>query len=181
MTLMTIAGMTVLVLVTGGCMRTDIMPDQFEGKIDRNLRYADLELSPETYKGKLMLLGGRVLSGERLPEGTKLEVLQTSLSRMIPDGPESDSKGRFVVIDRSEQITNPEIFTSEKRITLVAEVLGTTTVRIDAAQQPVPLLALKHVTVWDWDRPKAGDAQYYGHGYPIWGYRGYGSYAYPWW
>jgi outer membrane lipoprotein len=133
------------------------------------------------YKGKLMLVGGKVLSAERSTEGTKLEVLQVPLSRLIPDGPETESKGRFVVIDNRGQVSDPAIVNNEKRITVVGEVLGTTTVTIDEVRQSVPLVAIKHVTVWDWDRPKAGDARYYGYGYPIWGYRGYGNYAYPWW
>ena len=106
-----------------------------------------------------MLAGGQVLSALRKQDGTHIEVLQIPLSEnLIPDGHESASKGRFVVIDYgSGQVTDPAIFDKgNTRITVVGKVLGSATVTIDDVQLKVPQLALKHVTVWDWDRVQSG-------------------------
>lgn len=181
MKVLTIAGMAAWVLFTIGCNRTGIIPEQLEGKTDLNLQYADIKPNPEAYKGKLLLAGGKVMSAKQLAEGMELEVLQIPLSRLIPDGSETEARERFVIIDSSRQVSDPAIIENGKRITIVGEVLGTTTVTIEKVQQSVPLLALKHVTVWEWDRTKSEDARHYSSGYPIWGYRGYAQYAYPWW
>ncbi|OQW32313.1 MAG: hypothetical protein A4E19_20005 [Nitrospira sp. SG-bin1] len=179
----TIGVMSVLVLFAGGCNRPDVIPERLEGKVDRDLRYADIKHAPQTHKGKLMLAGGKVLSAERVQDGTVIHVLQIPLSGdLIPTGRETESKGRFVVIDRSGQVSDPAIFDDDKtRITVVGEVLGTTTVTVDERQQQVPELALKHVTVWDWDRMKAGYRPYAGYRYPSgWEYRHSHGYPYSW-
>lgn len=174
MNIPTVAVLCGLILFAGGCNRRDVIPEGLEGKVDRHLRYADIKQDPDAYRGKLMLAGGKVLSAERVKEGTKIEVLQIALSKnLIPEGHEAESKGRFVVMDNTGQVSDPAIFNDEKRITVVGEVSGTTTVKIDEVQQSVPLLLLKHVTVWDKNRAEASYAPYYGYGYPFWGYWGW--------
>ncbi|OQW32294.1 MAG: hypothetical protein A4E19_19905 [Nitrospira sp. SG-bin1] len=179
-----LAAMSVVLMFVGGCDRTDVIPDRLEGKVDRDLRYADIKNDPQAHRGKLMLAGGKVLSAQRVKEGTRIEVLQIPLSEeLIPTGRETESKGRFVVIDRGDQVSDPAIFDEEKtRITVVGEVQGTTTITIDEVQQQVPQLELKHVTVWDWDRARGrGYAPYYGYAYPHgWGYMGYYGFPYYW-
>lgn len=131
-----------------------------------------------------MLAGGKVLAAKRTEGVTQLEVLQIPLSEdLIPTGRETESKGRFVVIDRDgDKVSDPSVFDDEKkRVTVVGEVLGMATIRIDEVQQQVPQLAIKHITVWDWDRVKGGYGPSYGYGYPYaWGYRGYYGYPYYW-
>jgi outer membrane lipoprotein len=146
--------------------------------VDRDLRYAEIKHNPESYKGKLMLVGGQVLSAERVQGGAKFVLLQIPLSEdLIPAAHEAESKGRFVVIDRNGQLSDPAIFNAEKRITAVGEVLGTTTVKVDEVQLQVPLLALEHVTVWELGRVRARYWPYCGFGDPYrWGYYGYSCY-----
>jgi outer membrane lipoprotein len=173
-----------LCFLAGACQSKDIIPERLEGKVDRDLRYSDIKNNPETYRGKLMLAGGKVLSAKRTKNGTQIEVLQIPLSEdLIPTGSDTESKGRFVIIDQSgDQVSDPAVFNDEKkRVTVVGEVLGMTTIQIDEVQQQVPQLAVKHLTVWDWDRIKSGYRPYGAYGYPYgWGYRGYYGYPYYW-
>mgnify|MGYP001162884656 CR=1 FL=1 len=183
MNILLVTMISVGLMFVSGCNRADVIPDRLEGKVDRDLRYSDIKNDPQAKKGKLMLAGGKVLSVERVKDGTRIEVLQIPLSEdLMPTGRETESKGRFVVIDRSGEVSDPAVFDDENtRITAVGEVLGTTTIQIDETQQQVPQLALKHVTVWDWDRVKSGYRPYYGYAYPYsWGYRGYYGYPYYW-
>ncbi len=129
-----------LCLVASACQK-DVIPDRLEGRVDRDLRYSDIKNNAETYRGKLMLAGGKVLSAKRTQGGTLIEVLQIPLSEdLIPTGRDTDSKGRFVIIDRTnDQVSDPAVFEDEKkRVTVVGEVLGMTTVQIDDVQQQVP-------------------------------------------
>jgi outer membrane lipoprotein len=172
-----------LCLVASACQRQDVIPERLEGRVDRDLRYSDIKNNAEHYRGKLMLAGGQVLSAKRTEGGTRLEVLQIPLSEdLIPTGKDTESKGRFVVIDRGDQVSDPAVFNDDKkRVTVVGEVLGMTTTQIDEVQQQVPQLALKHITVWDWDRVKSGYYPYYGYAYPYaWGYGGYYGWPYYW-
>jgi outer membrane lipoprotein len=168
-------GMVSLFLFASACQREGVIPDNLQGRVDRHLRYADIKKDPETYRGKLMLAGGKVLSAKRTSGGTQIEVLQIPLSKdLVPTARDTESKGRFVAIDSgNDQISDPAVFSDDnKRVTIVGEVLGSTTVQIDDIQQQVPRLAIKHITVWDGYQP------YYGYKGPYdWGNRGY--YGYP--
>ena len=172
-----------LCFVAGACQK-DVIPDQLEGRVDKDLRYSDIKDNAESHRGKLMLAGGKVLSAKRTQSGTVIEVLQIPLSEdLMPTGKETESKGRFVVIDRNnEHVSDPAMFDDDnERVTVVGEVLGMTTIQIDEVQQRVPQLAVKHITVWDWDRMKGGYGLHSGYGYPHgWGYRGYYGHPYYW-
>lgn len=173
-----------LCLVASACQSQEVIPDRLEGRVDKDLRYSDIKNNPEAHRGKLMLAGGKVLSAKRTQDGTQIEVLHIPLSEdLIPTGKDTESKGRFVVIDRSgDHVSDPAVFDDEnQRVTVVGEVLGMTTVQIDDVQQQVPELAVKHITVWDWDRMKSGYGPHAGYGYPYgWGYRAYYGYPYYW-
>ena len=163
-----------------GCNRPDIVPEHLEGKVDRDLRYAQVKDNPDMFRGQLMLAGGKVLSATRLKEGTRIEVLQIPLnSDLVPDRPET-SRGRFVAMDFGQNVVDPAVLDDNKHITIVGEVVGSTTVKIDEIEKQVPELKVKHITVWDRDNLKAY-APYHGYYAPDgWGYRGYYGYPYYW-
>ncbi|BFU90956.1 MAG: putative Outer membrane lipoprotein, Slp family [Nitrospira sp.] len=158
-----------LCFIASACQRTtDVIPDRLERHVDQQLRYADIKDHPETYRGKLMLAGGEVLSAKRTQQGTELEVLQIPLSEeLIPTGRDAETKGRFVIIDRNnDKVPDPAVFSDEKkRVTVVGEVVGMTTIKIDDVQQQVPELAVKNITVWDWDQRNSGHGPYYSYAY----------------
>jgi outer membrane lipoprotein len=56
------------------------IPDSIEPKIDKTVVFSDLVASPESYKGRTVLLGDQVLRAKRLKEGTQVEVLQLPLN-----------------------------------------------------------------------------------------------------
>src|SRR5574339_373951 len=52
------------------------IPLELENKIDRTVRFADLQQAPNDYVGRTVMLGGTVIKGKRTREGTELEILQ---------------------------------------------------------------------------------------------------------
>lgn len=171
--------MGMLLLSTAACSRQDVIPEHLEGRVDRDLRYAEVKDNPDAYRGKLMLAGGKVLSAKRLKEGTRIEVLQIPLSSdLVPEEQKEESKGRFVAIDKEgTNIVDPAVVEDDKLVTVVGEVLGTTTIKIGEVEQQVPELEIKHVTVWDRDRLRP----YYGYRAPYaWGYGPYYGRALYW-
>ena len=165
-------------LLVGGCNRQEVIPERLESQVDRDLRYVQVKENPEAYRGKLMLAGGKVLSAKRLKAGTRIEVLQIPLSSdLVPEEKGEASKGRFVAMDTEQNVVDPAILDDNKLITIVGEVVGSTTIKIDEVEMQVPQLAVKHITVWDHDRLQP----YYGYRAPYaWGYRGYYGHRYYW-
>ncbi|ALA59123.1 Slp family lipoprotein [Nitrospira moscoviensis] len=176
---------SLVLLSPAACSREQVIPEHLEGRVEKDLRYVQVKENPEAYRGKLMLAGGKVLKAKRLQEGTRIEILQYPLSEdLIPATEDEPSKGRFVAIDLGDKnVIDPVVLEKEddeeKLVTVVGEVMGTTTVKIDQVQQPVPELAIKHITVWD--RDNRGYWPYYGYYPPYrWGYGGYYGYPYYW-
>jgi outer membrane lipoprotein len=170
-----------LFLLAGGCSRQDVIPERLESQVDRDLRYVQIKDNPDAYRGKLMLAGGKVLSAKRLNVGTRIEVLQIPLSSdLVPEEGRETSKGRFIAMDTEQNIVDPAVLDDHKLITVVGEVVGSTSVKIDEVEMHVPQLAVKHITVWDRDRLRPY-YPYYGYRAPYaWGYRGYYGYPYFW-
>jgi outer membrane lipoprotein len=165
-----------MLVAIGGCSGQDVIPERLEGQVDRDLRFVEVKDNPEAYRGKLMLAGGKVLSAKRLNEGTRIEILQYPLSEdLVPETRSEQSKGRFVAVDvGGENVVDPAVLEKkeddEKLVTVVGEVLGTTTVKIDQVEQQVPKLAIRHITLWDRDQLRP----YYGYRAPYaWGYGPY--------
>jgi len=173
-----VAMLSLLALSATACHRQDVIPQGLEGKVDRHLRYVEVKSNPDAYRGKLMLAGGKVLSAQRLKEGTQVEVLQIPLSSdLVPEEQQEESKGRFVAIDHGQNVVDPAVLEDNKLVTIVGEVIGSTTIKIDEVEQRVPELEIKHVTVWDRDRLRP----YYGYRAPYaWGYGPYYGRALYW-
>jgi outer membrane lipoprotein len=168
------------ILLLGGCSdRQEVIPERLEGQVNRDLRYIEVKENPDVYRGKLMLAGGKVLTAKRLQDGTRIEVLQIPLSSdLVPEEGQETSKGRFVAMDTGKNVVDPAVLDDNKLITVVGEVVGATTIRVDEVEMQVPQLTVKHITVWEQPRyPYSGYRMPYAWGY---GYGSYYGYPYFW-
>jgi outer membrane lipoprotein len=131
-----------------GCSSTpDVIPDALEPQVDRSVTYQELTASPESYRGRTVVLGGEVLKARRLREGTELEVLEVPLDKSHrPAGERINSRGRFIALDRN--LPDPAAFPPGMPVTIVGEVTGATTQRVDEVEQRYPTVDVKHVHVW---------------------------------
>ena len=166
-----------LALATTACARQEVIPEKLEGKVDRDLRFVEVKQNPEAHRGKLVLAGGKVLSAKQEQDGIRIEVLQMPLSGDLVPGDDRKSNGRFIAMDVEGHVGDPTVLKEHEMVTVVGEVVGTDTVKIDQIKQEVPKLRVKHVTVWERDRVRP----YYGYRSPYaWGYGGYYGYPYYW-
>ena len=93
-------GVLVLLLVAPGCASSPVgIPETLEPQIDRHLTFTDLLASPDSYQGRLMLLGGKILKAKRLKAGTQVELLQLPLNKeQEPAMDLTRSQGRINVL-----------------------------------------------------------------------------------
>jgi outer membrane lipoprotein len=130
-----------------GCS-TQVIPKELEGQVDRNVSFLQLKESPAPYKGRLVVLGGEVLSAKRGTDSTRIEVLQIPLSSSHePVQDRTASQGRFLAVQ--EQFLDPATVPVGTLVTVVGEVTGTTTLPIDEVQYTYPTLAIRHLQVWE--------------------------------
>ncbi|HEX2056455.1 MAG TPA: Slp family lipoprotein [Nitrospiraceae bacterium] len=159
---------------TTGCSRYDVIPDQLEGRVKKDVSFSQIEQSPSSYKGQLVVVGGEVLSTKRLEDGTQIEVLQLPLTEdYIPITEDrTKSEGRFYAYDGGKEILDPAVLPKGTPVTLVGEVTGVTMGKIDEGEQPYPTLLIKDLTKWD----KSDVRRWaYTPPYPYYGHYWYGA------
>lgn len=152
-----------LMVVATGCNRYDVIPDQLEKQVRKNVAFNEIETSPSSYKGQLVVLGGEILSTTRLADKTQIEVLQLPLTdEYIPiTDDRSRSEGRFYAYDGGKDILDPAVLPKGTPITLIGEVTGSAMGKIDEAEHQYPTVRIKDLTKWD-----KTEARPWGYPYP---------------
>jgi outer membrane lipoprotein len=142
-----LAGVT-MVLVLGACSSgPDVIPDALESQVDESVTFSDLMQNPASYSGRTVVVGGQVLRATRTQEGTELEVLELPLNRSrMPAMDRMESRGRFIALDRRQR--DPAAFPPGMSVTVVGNVTGATTKRVDEAELRYPTMDVQHVHLW---------------------------------
>ena len=170
--------LTILATI-GACDRYDVIPDQLEERVQKNVSYQDILRAPDLHQGQLVVLGGTVLSTTRLKDRTRIEVLQLPLTDdYIPrTDQESESRGRFYAYDSGKEILDPTTLSQGTAITLVGEVVVGRTTEVDDADPHVPAVSIKDLTTWEVSEARRrGAFPYPHHGGYMYGARPYGFY-----
>lgn len=136
----------VLVLMSG-CASQRVVPDELAPLVDRAVTFAEVIAAPESYQGRLLVLGGEVLKAKRLKDGTQIELLQLPLDedeRPILD--RQQSQGRFLAIQ--QEFLDPATIVEGSKMTIVGEVSGAKTDHLDDVEYRFPVLIVKHLHIW---------------------------------
>ena len=138
----------ILSLIVLGCSSSPVrIPEAFESRIDKNLTFTDVLASPESYSGRLILLGGEILKAKRLKEGTQVELLQLPLNKdQEPTMDLTQSQGRVMVLH--QESLDPATLTPGMLVTFVGEVSGAIIEKMDEVDYRYPTLTVKHWYVW---------------------------------
>jgi outer membrane lipoprotein len=155
------------ILLTG-CASQRIVPESMESLVDRTVVFRNVLASPESYKGRVLVLGGVVLNAKRLQDGTQIELLQLPLGDWEePSFDRQQSQGRFLALQ--QEFLDPATLVEGTRVTIVGEVSGAKTDRLDDVAYRYPTLIVKHLHVW----PVQSYSQWQ-PGFPIGGFGGMG-------
>ena len=185
-----VGGFGALVLVAG-CTKPykDTVSPDLANQLNDSLSFAQIKSNPEDYKGKLVVLGGQVLSAKRLQDSTELIILHLPLlDEREPTTELTNSQGRYIAYQ--EEFLDPATVPAGTRVTLVGELSGSVTQKLDETDYTYPTLTIKQFKVWpDYSSEYSRYSQPYPYlgpypyAYPFWGPRGrfYGHYPYWYW
>src|SRR5436309_15294528 len=110
--------LALLLAASQGCATPELVPPAMQSQISRDVSFGDIKADPERFKGRIVVVGGHVLSAKRLKDRTEIEVLQLPLDRR--DQPVSNlmnSKGRFLAFSQSE--LNPAAVPPGSKVSMV--------------------------------------------------------------
>lgn len=173
--------MAVLLTMTAwlsSCASYTVVPKDLRSQVDYTVGFPQLHDAPDQYRGRMVVLGGEVLSAKRLRDETRIEVLQLPLDRyQAPDHDRTSSQGRFLASEK--EFLDPATLPPGTRVTVVGEITGEMTQPLDETDYTFPTIEIKKLTVWPkndgaYARPYYGG--FYGAPYGYWGWRRWG----PW-
>lgn len=141
-------GLIGVLVMAAGCTSTQVIPESLEPQIEKTVTFDQIISSPDSYRGKVVLLGGEVLKAKAMQGGTQLEVLQLPLDDDLePALDRMQSKGRFLALQR--EFLDPATVAEGTRVTVVGEVTGASVEKMDEADYRFPTLDVKHLHRWE--------------------------------
>ena len=152
-------------------------------EVDREITFSALLNDPIAYKGRVVLLGGVIVSTINKQEGTLLEVYETRLDR---EGRPTDidrSEGRFLAL--YEGFLDSEIYAAGRQVTIAGTVQGEKIQPLGEVEYRYPYLLVKEIHLWKEAEPVQHDPYAWGLWYDPWypwgpwGFWGWHSWRYP--
>ena len=135
-----------VILVTA-CSSQRVVQESLEPLVDRTVSFHELLSTPESYQGKVVILGGVALKAKRLKAGTQIELLQLPLDtgeRPLLD--RQQSQGRFLAIQ--QVFLDPATIVEGTAMTIVGEVSVAKTDYLDDVEYRYPVVIIKHLHPW---------------------------------
>jgi outer membrane lipoprotein len=153
-------GLLCALFISSGCVTSELVTEEMESQVARDILFASLKAEPEKFKGRVVVLGGKVLAAKRLKEGTQIEVLQLPLDKA--DAPIMilpQSKGRFLAYQ--EAFLDPATLPAGTAVSMIAEVTGHKTQPLDEVDYTYPTLKIRTLKVWPEERYLTWPGPYY--------------------
>jgi len=108
--------------------------------------FSTLQKTPDTYKGEVVMIGGRIIETKTSPSLSEIFVLQLALdSGGRPVNPDQ-SEGRFIV--QTKQFLDPAIYQKDMLLTVVGTLKGSKVESIGGLEYSYPLIELIEIKLW---------------------------------
>jgi len=133
-----------LALFSTGC--STIISEQSRKLVDTNESFKVIKQTPDAYIGKHVMLGGRIANVKNSAEGAQLEIVQFELSSTGYPEDTFVSYGRFLALNSSYM--DPLVYRRGMLITLVGELKGKKTLRLDDLDYTYPVLTMREWHIW---------------------------------
>jgi outer membrane lipoprotein len=127
-------------------------------QVDKTITFEMLQTDPDTFKGKIIILGGTITHIDNIKQGTLIEVIQKPLDYWGKPKRTDKTGGKFLVFYPGH--LNTMIFTPNRQITVAAEIEGTRSKALGEKEFTYPLVLSKELKLWEQDRPTWGSPQW---------------------
>lgn len=157
----TIVAILSAMLFLSGCAH--VMSDANLKAVDQAVSYTDLSAKPEAFAGKIVLVGGIIAGVRGSDDVVMLEVAQLELFKNGVPNEDSRSGGRFLAI--STELIDPVVYQPGKLVTIIGEVKGKKIQKLESADYPYPLIAVRELRLFRPSQPLAGSSNPYQNQY----------------
>jgi outer membrane lipoprotein len=136
-------------------------------EVDQTLSFEQVLENPESYKGRIVLLGGDIIETQNFSDRTLLSVLQRPLGFNKKPKAEDVSRGRFIVYTLG--FLDPAIYRRGRKITVVGSVMGRELRPLGEIEYSYPVIEKKELYLWPADEYLVTEPRvHFGVGIGIW-------------
>lgn len=139
-------------LCYGGC--TPIISDKSRKLVDTDAPFSAIRATPEAYIGKHLLTGGRIASVRNSQNGAELEIVQFELDSCGMPLNTFRSYGRFIA--STTEYLEPMLYRLGMQLTLVGEIKGKQTRKLDDMDYTYPVLVMREWHLWQGSEQNSG-------------------------
>jgi outer membrane lipoprotein len=148
-------------LLVQGCTYA-ISPEMVD-QSDNTLTFRQLQADPDTFKGKIIILGGIIVQTSTTKHATIIEIVERPLDYWGKPKRTNKTEGRFLVVHNG--YLDPMLFSPGSAITVAAEIEGTRGKSLGEIDYSYPVVVSKELKLWprerqSWDRPQWIDPLY---------------------
>lgn len=136
---------TIAVLwVLNGC--SPAISKEVRDAVDPAATFESVLHDPDSFKGKTVLWGGKIIQTRNTKDTTWIELLQQPLARNDRPIRGSASEGRFLI--QHEGFLDPAVYGPGLELTLVGEVRGRETRPLDEGEYSFPVVSDRQLVLW---------------------------------
>jgi outer membrane lipoprotein len=151
--------LVILVALAGmGCVHT-VSPGIRE-QASPPISFTQLRADTESYKDRVVILGGEIVQTHNMPEGSLIEVVQKPLDAAEQPVYTDATGGRFQAL--CEQYLDPAVYAQGRNITVAGQVLGTRSGQVGEIDYTYPLISCLELHLWPEAVPVRRYYSYYG-------------------
>jgi len=108
--------------------------------------FSELQKTPDTYKGEVVMLGGRIIETKASSPLSEITVLQLAIDTSGRPINSDKSEGRFIV--QSKQFLDPAVYQKDLLLTVVGTLNGSKVLPIGDLEYTYPVLELIEIKLW---------------------------------
>lgn len=123
-----------------------LFPSERMKAVDPEITFPALIRDPEKYKGRTVMLGGKIIRIEFQEGRSWIEVLQLPLDWRMRPKETDESGGRFLAF--FADFRDPAIFSPGREITVIGLVRGEKTLLIGEKEYHYPILNIQESHLW---------------------------------
>jgi outer membrane lipoprotein len=120
-------------------------------KVDKDLSFQIIQRNPDDFRGRTVLLGGKIIETIPLPGRTRIIVLQHTLGYRDRPLVDEQSSGRFIV--EAQDFLDPFVFGAGRQVTVAGILAGKETKPLGAIEYVYPIVASRELYLWPPENP----------------------------
>jgi outer membrane lipoprotein len=128
----------------------------------REFSLANLQETPEVFRGKLFILGGLIVQTRLTDTGSQIEALSVPVDSLGYLRESEHTQGRFLAVyPKSKGVLDPMVYKKGREVTLAGEFVEARKGKIDEMEYVYPVFEIREIYLWDERRGYYGPNYYY--------------------